>query len=350
MNLIKTIRTVVAASAAVASAAMLSSIAQAQSLEDVYKGKTVTIMLGHPPGGSYDLYSQLAAEFMGKYIPGEPEIIVQHRPGGGGRKGASFFINKTEPDGLTFGVFPDSLGQIQFTRPKAAKWDARKFRYIGRFSTANVGFAVRVDKATSIDEMRKRELVVACTSKNARAAQQSAALHNHAGFNFKIVAGYKGSQATVMASLRDEADVYSQNYASFVSDPADLGEGTMKILIQTGLERDAGMPDVPLMQELTDDPTGKAVLTWLGSSAPIGRSMMIHPDTPEYIVQGIRTAFQKMLKDDAFLAEAKKRNAIITPGTGEELEAILAEQMSASDDLIAAVREAIDTSDAKTVK
>ena len=350
MNLVKTLRAIVAASATIASAAMISTIAQAQSLEDIYKGKTVTIMLGHPPGGSYDLYSQLAAEFLGKHIPGNPEIIVQHRPGGGGRKGASFFINKTEPDGLTFGVFPDSLGQIQFTRPKAAKWDAKKFRYIGRFSTANVGFAVRTDKATSIDEMRGKELVVACTSKNARAAQQAAALHNMAGFNFKLVCGYKGSQATVMASLRGEADLYSQNYASFVSDPADLGDGAMKILIQTGLERDAGMPDVPLMQELTDDPTGKAVLRFLGSSAPIGRSMMIHPDTPEFIVQGIRDAFQKMLKDDAFLAEAKKRNAIITPGTGEELEAILAEQMGASDELIASVRKAIDTSGAKSVK
>ena len=313
MNLLKTARTIVAASAAIVTAATMTSSAQAQSLEDLYKGKTVTIMLGHPPGGSYDLYSQLAAEFLGRHIPGNPEIIVQHRPGGGGRKGASFFINKTQPDGMTFGVFPDSLGLIQFTRPKAAKWDAKKFRYIGRFSTANVGFAVRTDKAKSIEEMRGKELVVACTSKNARAAQQAAALHNMAGFNFKLVCGYKGSQATVMASLRGEADLYSQNYASFVSDPADLGDGLMKDSYSNRPGARCWLARCSSMQELTDDPTGKAVLRFLGSSAPIGRSMMIHPDTPEYIVNGIREAFQKMLKDDAFLAEAKKRSAIITP-------------------------------------
>jgi tripartite-type tricarboxylate transporter receptor subunit TctC len=198
--------------------------------------------------------------------------------------------------------------------------------------------------------MRGQELVVACTSKSARAAQQAAALKNLAGFNLKLVCGYKGSQATVMASLRGEADLYSQNYASFVSDPADLGEGAMKILIQTGLERDAGMPDVPLMQELTDDPKGKAILRFLGSTAPIGRAMMIHPNTPEFIVKGMRTAFQKMLKDEAFLNEAKKRSAIITPGTGEELEAVMKEQMSASDDFIADVRAAVDASDAGSVK
>ena len=87
MNLLKTARTIVAAGAAIVTAATMTSSAQAQSLEELYKGKTVTIMLGHPPGGSYDLYSQLAAEFLGRHIPGNPEIIVQHRPGGGGRKG-----------------------------------------------------------------------------------------------------------------------------------------------------------------------------------------------------------------------------------------------------------------------
>ena len=121
MKFIQKIRTIVTTGAVIATATMAPHGVYAKSLEDVYKGKTVTIMLGHPPGGSYDLYSQLAAEFMGKYIPGNPDIIVQHRPGGGGRKGASFFINKTEPDGLTLGVFPDSLGLIQFLRPRASR-------------------------------------------------------------------------------------------------------------------------------------------------------------------------------------------------------------------------------------
>jgi len=350
MNFINKVRTIVTAGAVIAAAATISQGAFAQSLEEVYKGKTVTIMLGHPPGGSYDLYSQLAAEFLGRHIPGNPDIIVQHRPGGGGRKGAAFFLNKTEPDGLALGVFPDTLGQIQHMRPKAASWDAKKFQYIGRFSTANVGFAVRADKAKTVEEMRGKELVVACTGKNARAAQQAAALKNIAGFNLKLIAGYKGSQATVMASLRGETDMYSQNYASFVSDPGDLGDGAMNILIQTGLERDPGMPDVPLMQELTDDPMGKAVLRYLGATASIGRSMMIHPDTPDYIVKGVREAFQKMIKDEAFLAEAKKRNAIITPATGEELNAINDDLMGSSEELLAAARLAIDTSGAGTAK
>jgi len=126
MKFISKIRATLTVTAVIATVAMVPQGAYAQSLEEVYKGNTITIMLGHPPGGSYDLYSQLAAEFMGKHIPGNPNIIVQHRPGGGGRKGAAFFLNKTEPDGLALGVFPDTLGQIQHMRPKAASWDAKK--------------------------------------------------------------------------------------------------------------------------------------------------------------------------------------------------------------------------------
>ena len=332
--------------AAVAATTFAPSKASAQSLEETYGGQTLTILIGHPPGGSYDLYAQLAAEFMGAKIPGEPNVIVQHMPGGGGRKGAAFFINNTEPDGMTVAVLPDSLGHIEHLRPDAAKWDATKFRYIGRFSTANAAFAVRADKAKTAEEMRDQEIIVACTGRNARSAQQAAALKNAAGLNLRLICGYKGSQATVLAALRGEADMLSQNWASFKSDPADLGDGTLNIVVQTGLERDPDLADVPLMQELTDDPDGKAILTYLGASAPIGRSMMIHPDTPDGIVDGLRAAFQEMIADPDFLAAAEKRSAIITPGAGEDMEAIMAEIMGTPDDLLDKVRVAIDASDA----
>jgi tripartite-type tricarboxylate transporter receptor subunit TctC len=267
-------------------------------------------------------------------------------PGGGGRKAAAFFINNTEADGLTVAILPDSLGHIEHLRPDAAKWDASKFRYIGRFATANAAFAVRADKATSAEEMRDQEIIVACTGRNARSAQQAAALKNAAGLNLRLICGYKGSQATVLAALRGEADMLSQNWASFKADPADLGDGALNIVVQTGLERDPDLPDVPLMQELADDPEDKAVLKFLGASAPIGRSMMIHPDTPEFIIEGLREAFQSMVADADFLAAANKRSAIINPATGEEMETIMAEIMGASEALLTNVRAAIDTSGA----
>lgn len=343
-------RSAAAIGAIAAAAAWVPQNASAQSLEDVYDGETLTIMIGHPPGGSYDLYAQLAAEFMGAHIPGNPNVIVQHMPGGGGRKGAAFFLNNTDAEGLAVGIFPDSLGHIQHLRPDAASWDAAKFRYIGRFSTANAAFAVRADKVDSAEDMRETEVIVACTGRNARSAQQAAALKNAAGLNLRLICGYDGSQATVLAALRGEADMLSQNWASFVSDPGDLGDGTLKVVVQTGLERDPDLQNVPLMQELTDDPEKKAVLRYLGASAPIGRSMMVHPDTEEYIIDGLREAFQAMITDEDFLAAAEQRSAIINPAGGAEMEEIMAEIMGASEQLLADVMTAIDTSSAEDAK
>ncbi len=350
MHVTKTLRAVGAVGALAAATAFGAGAASAQSMEDTYAGETLTILIGHPPGGSYDLYAQLAAEFMGAHIPGNPEVIVQHQPGGGGRKAAAAFINTGTPDGLTVAILPDSLGHIQFLRPDAASWDATDFRFVGRFATANAAFAVRSDKATTAEEMRDKEIIVACTGRNARSAQQAAALKNAAGLNLRLICGYDGSQATVLAAIRGEADMLSQNYASFVSDPGDLGDGTLNIVVQTGLERHPELADVPLMQELTDDPDGQAVLRFLGASAPIGRSMMVHPDTPEPIIEGLRAAFDAMIADPDFLAAAEKRSAIIEPASGAEMDEIMAEIMGASDALIADVMTAIDTSGAEEVK
>lgn len=350
MGFSKYFRTAVAVGAISVATTFGGTAVNAQTMEETYEGQTLTILIGHPPGGSYDLYAQLAAEFMGAHIPGNPDVIVQHQPGGGGRSAAAAFINTTDADGLMVAVLPDSLGHIQFLRPDAASWDAADFRYIGRFATANVGFAVRTELAATAEEMRGQEIIVACTGRNARAAQQAAALMNMADFNFRLICGYDGSQATTLAALREEADMFSQNYASFVSDPGDLGDGALTIVVQTGLERHPGMADVPLMQELTDDPDNQAVLRFLGASAPIGRSMMVHPDTDEAIIEGLQAAFAAMIADPAFLAAAEQRSAEIETATGSEMDAIMAEIMSATPELIANVTAAIDTSGAAEVE
>jgi tripartite-type tricarboxylate transporter receptor subunit TctC len=324
--------------------------AEAAGVEDVYAGKTLTILIGHPPGGSYDLYAQLAAQFMGAHIPGNPNVIVQHMPGGGGRKGAAFFINNSDPDGLTVGIFPDTLAHIQQLRPEQADWDASKFRYIGRFAPANAAFAVRKDApATSVEGMRNNQIIVACTGKSSRSAQQPAALKNAGGLNFKMICGYKGSEASKLATLRGEVDMFSQNWASFKADYADIASGDLKIVLQAGLERDPELSDVPLLYEVTDEPEAKKILRYVSAGAPVGRSMMAHPDTSEEIITALRTAFQAMITSPDFLAEAEKRQAIIQPASGEYVEGVIAEIMSASPELIAAATKAMDTSDAEEV-
>ncbi|ESR26148.1 Bug family tripartite tricarboxylate transporter substrate binding protein [Lutibaculum baratangense] len=338
-----------AAMTAAALTAASPGVAQDQSVEDLYSGNTLTILIGHPPGGSYDLYAQLAAAHFGQFLPGEPNVIVQHMPGGGGRRAAAYFHNNTEPDGLTVAILPDTLAHIQLLTPEQADWDAAKFRYIGRFAPANSAFAIGpTAPIDSAEEMKDTQVVVACTGKAARSAQMPALLKNLLGYDLRLICGYKGSAASKLATIRGEVDMFSQNWASFAAnDQADMDSGDLRIIMQAGLERDPDIPEVPLLQELTDDEEAQRILRFASSAAPIGRPMMAVPGTPENVIAALREAFQEMVTDPAFLEDAERRGAIIIPATGEEVETINEEIVSASPELIEATRSAMDASDAE---
>ena len=347
MNMMKAVGQGLAAATIAVALSFSESSAQAGPIDDLYSGETLTIMIGHPPGGSYDLYAQLAAAHLGKHIPGEPTVIVQHMPGGGGRKGASYFINNTAPDGLTVAILPDTLGHTELLDPDQADWKAADFRYIGRFAPANAAFVVRKDApATTIEEMKETEVVVACTGKGSRSGQQPTAIANVAGLKLRVICGYNGSKPAKLATLRGETDMTSENWAALAQDTADLDSGDLKVVFQAGLVRDPDLPEVPLLQDLTDDPEGQAILRFISAGAPVGRSIMVHPETSKDVITALRTAFQEMLTDPAFIADAKQRSAIIDPETGEYVEGVMQEIMSAKPELIAAAMTAMDDSGA----
>src|SRR5262245_39891956 len=111
--------------------------AAAQSPAEFYKGKTITILLGHPPGGSYDLYARLAADHMKRFIPGNPNIIVQHRPGGGGVAAVLSFHSQGARDGTLMGLFTETIGHTQILQPEIGKRKVEEMAYVGSFVPSN---------------------------------------------------------------------------------------------------------------------------------------------------------------------------------------------------------------------
>src|SRR5258706_4074575 len=123
----------------------IASTANAQTVEQFYQGRTLTIMLGHPPGGSYDLYARLAANHIKKYIPGNPNIIVEHRPGGGGVHATIFFYSQSPRDGSVISLFPESLAHSQIMQPEIGKWNVAEMAYVGSMSSVNPAVVRRRD-------------------------------------------------------------------------------------------------------------------------------------------------------------------------------------------------------------
>lgn len=325
----KNIRRVVLGFGAAALAAIVAptGAAQADAVADFYKGRTLTILLGHPPGGSYDLYAQLAALHLGQYIPGKPNVIVEHRPGGGGGLAAAYLFSKAPTDGSVIALLPETLAATQLMDPTRGRWDMRKVNYIGSFSDSNSAYGVRKGAAaTTIEAMKTTTVNVGCTGRTSASAQTPMIARNLAGLKFNMICGYRGSGPYMLALARGEVDMIVMNWATWYAKLADqLKAGEYKLVAQTGLERNEDIPDVPLIQEVVGDEKVDAVFRFMAGGDPIGRALFGAPGVQQDRIAALRTAFDKMVKDPAFVADAKKRQALLRPKPGAKLDQYAAE-------------------------
>lgn len=322
----------------------LGASAQAQAPADFWKGGTVRIMLGHPPGGSYDFYARLAAEYMKAHIPGQPNIIVENRPGGGGVVATAFFYAQAPRDGSTIALFPETIAHTQLLEPAVGKWKVQEMHYIGSFAPVNTAFVFRKGApATQAKDLVNVKTVGGCTGKNSQSYQYPAMLKELAGFKFDIVCGYKGSADSVLALERGEVDFVSSAWNSWRATHKDtIARGDMIVAIQAGLRRNAEMKDAPLMQELVSDPQAKKVIEFASAGAAIGRALIAPPAVPQDRLAALRAAFDKMAADPVFRAEAERRNLEIDPTPGVELQKIAADILNAPQTIIERASKAME--------
>jgi tripartite-type tricarboxylate transporter receptor subunit TctC len=326
-----------AAGIAAAVASGLAAPAAAQSVEQFYKGSTLTILLGQPPGGSYDLYARLAADYMRKFIPGNPTIVVQYKPGGGGAVAVAYFYAQAPKNGSMLGLFSETIPQTQLLEPAVGKWKMQDMTYIGSFSTVNAAFVRRKNApAKTVEEMRHIAMNVGCSGRTSQSYQSPALLKNLAGFKFNIICGYPGSAEYVLALEKGEVDMVSSAWNQWTSAHMQkIESGEFVPVIQSGLKRHKDLPNIPLMQELVTDPKLKQVFEFASAGAAIGRALLAPPNVSQDRIDALRAAFDKTVKDPAFLADAKKRGAEIDPTSGAEVQKASLAIIAAPKDVVA---------------
>jgi len=336
-----------AAGAGIVAIALITATAPraaAQSVEQFYKGNTITILLGQPPGGSYDLYARLAAQHMGKYIPGKPNILVQYKPGGGGANAVAYFYEQGPKNGTMLGLFSETIGQTQLLEPDVGKWKMQEMTYIGSFDSVNAAFVRRKGSpAKTVDDMRRIQVNVGCSGRTSQSYQSPALLKNLAGFKFNIICGYPGSAAYVLALIKGEVDVVSSAWNQWTSShPKEFQTGEFVPVIQSGLHRHKDLPNVPLMQELVTDPKLKKVFEFASAGSAIGRALLAPPKVPQDRIDALRTAFDKVVKDPQFLSDAKKRRAEIDPTPGAEVQKASLGIINAPKDIIETAKKGME--------
>ena len=317
----------------------IAAPSQADPVADFYRGKTVRMIIGYPPGGNYDLYGRLAVEFLGRHIPGNPTVIAVNMPGAGGFKAVDYLYNQAPKDGTQLGSVAQQLAMHLVLDDKLGI-DPTRFNYLGRIAS-NIDIAVALPRSgiKSFEDARKREITVGAGTTSSTSAVYARALNAYAGTKFKIITGYPGTADILLAAERGEIDVNgSESLAVVLASHPDWLHGKATILYQSTLKRFPLLPNVPTMTELVTSDEGRMVTRVLAGTAEVGRSVLTTPGVPAERLKALSSAFAAMVKDPQFLAAVEKRKIMVDPATGAELDALTRETMKMQKDVVEALR------------
>ncbi len=317
--------TTVAAVGMAAAIVLCALSAHAEPVEDFYRGKTLRILIGYGPGGGYDIYGRLVAEFLPRHLPGKPMIIAQNMPGAGSFAAAKYIYDVAPKDGTVFGSLAQTLALDSMTST-GAKIDVAKMPYIGRLVTnIDVGAALTKTGIKSFDDVRSKQYNVGASGGGSTTVLFPTALNAYAGAKFKIIRGYSGTINILLAMERTEVDIVGAYGLPGIlaSQPGWIKKGEATILYQASLKRHRLLPNVPTIPELAQSDEGRAVLRAAASTGDVGRSILTTPGVPQERLTALRAAFQAMLSDPAFIEACEKRNLMVDGATGEEIDQIV---------------------------
>jgi tripartite-type tricarboxylate transporter receptor subunit TctC len=306
--------------------------AQGETAQEFYAKNGVTIVVGYHPGGGYDLYARMAAKHLQKHFFSAPNIIVKNVPGVGSLKAANYLYQQAPRDGATLGAVTQSIGLQQVLKHKAVRYDTRKFEFIGRMAQATELTVVwHTVPVKSIADARKREVMLGATSSGSSTDTNPRLMNEIAGTRFKPVLGYKGSTGGILAMERGEVEGALAVAQSLLVTKKDwIRDKKIRVLVQYALERHPAFPDAPAMTEFGETKEDKEIMMLFGSTAAVGRALLVPPGVPADRLAFLRGAFDAMVKDPDFLKDMTGRNMELDALSGEKLQALVASTFNIS--------------------
>ena len=314
---------------------------QALAVESDFAGKTLTIIITSNPGGGTDNMARLVGRYMQKYLPGKPAIIFQNIPGAGGIKALNFFVQQVKPDGLTSVIGSGSNLNPTVTRTAAVQYDTKKLMMYGGFPAPSGVLMLRKDAADRFYDKSKPAVIMG-GEHNLRAADQVAVWGPvYLGWNVRWVMGYAGSNDIILAAMRGEVELAETYERSLIGRLQRTGDFTFPVQIgdpkDGKFSRSPSFPEVVVFSDLIKpklktEQEIKAFEAW-ETLVQAGKWAALPPNTRPEILDVYRQAFDQMVKDPQFIAEAP---AILGEGfttiSGDDMQRVAIRSDSISDE------------------
>jgi tripartite-type tricarboxylate transporter receptor subunit TctC len=345
---------ITAGAAALLLAVFVGAALAQQSAEEFFRSrKDMNFITSSPPGGGYDAYSRLFARYMSKYLPGNPNIIVNNMPGGGGIRAANFLYNIAPKDGSTIALLDRGVATapLLYGEESKAQFEAVKFNWLGSAMRENGMAAVSTTASVqSIEDVKTHQVIVGATAPEQDPAMFPRLLNDLLGTKFKIVYGYAGQPDVFLAIERGELEGlflsgWSGNGRAYVREK--MKEGKMRLLVQMSATGDPAHSDTPTILSLMKNDHDRQIVELLLSRLSLGRPFLSPPGIPADRVAMLRDAFQKAATDPGLLEDAAKARLAIDPIFGEDAQALIAKIYKSSPELVLRARNIVKFSDAK---
>lgn len=328
--------------------ALLSIVPNISAQESFFGGKTIRIVVATSAGGGFDAYTRTLARTLGKYIPGNPSIVVENMPGAGHLIGANHLYKVAKPDGLTIGHFQGGLFLHQLLGRPGIEFDARKFEFIGAPVTDNRACAfTKASDITSIEKWQASKSPVKLGGIGGGAPDDIARmLAATTSLPIQLVAGYKGTSEIRLAAESGELAGGCWTWDSIRATWSKaIDSGTAVVVLQILAKPHPELPNVPLAINLAKSEEARQLIQ-VGIQEPSEyyRPYVLPPGTPKDRLQILRKAFQETLRDSELLADAKKARLDIEPVSGEEMAKMVAALFKLDPRTIAKLKEILGTS------
>jgi tripartite-type tricarboxylate transporter receptor subunit TctC len=322
---------------------VLGGQSRADSVADFYRGRTIELDVGTGVGGGYDANARLVARHLGRFLPGNPVIVVNNMPGGGGIRAANALYNKAARDGSVIGTFSNAMITEPLLGGSGALFSPASFTWIGSASRENgLCVATRETGVAVWSDLLEHELIVGTAAPGTTTYMYPVMLRNLFGARFKPVTGYPDGGQIALALERGEVQSICQTYSSIkIGHPDWLREGRVRPLIALGLSRIGELPALATAFELAHDPEQSQILKVILAPTLAGRPFVAPPGIPQERAQALRQAFAGMTRDPPFLEDARALRMDVEPAESREIEALVQEIYALPQSLIARTRRIV---------
>ena len=283
-----------------------------------FQGKTILLIQGREPGGTGALRVQAAIPFIRKYLPGEPIIVTQFMPGGGGRKATNYVYRNAKPDGLTFGNVGSGLVANAVLDTTGVEYDIDKIIYLGASnSTAQYVFGTSAKLGLdTLDKLRARSgLRIGAQTVghdiyiNGRLFSWLLGLKDP-----KFVTGYSGPELD-LALASGELDGRANIPDTILQrSPEHVEKKLMNYHAVIQIPKEDRHPHpafnkLPELETFAKTDKDRKIMTLFRTFPLVGSSYILPPGTAPEIVSLFREAMRKTFRDPAFLKEFKRLSA-----------------------------------------